>query len=346
MCTSVSRSLCTYTVTLSIEFQNNSGLNAAQFQTLVDGWETAIEDMWNGPRGYQDFGCCRVRFNVVTRIGSGTANFHQINIVAGPQTSFVNQLGPGCTGGRWDALDIGNVAAHESGHLLGPPDEYDYNGPGNGYQNLNPQPAGQPQSIMAQTWDNVAALQSHIDGIMNGLNVKCPWWCCILKWFYRLLTAQKVVVTEAKNIITTQTMDIPDRLAARDMPAEKLIALIESGKPDAMSVGTDGLIEQGIANQDYLIALLQNDNPLARWGAVMALSHIESVEAGETLSGALADANISVRLTAAHGLMNRGDNAGAAVLKQALDSDEILYGHPPILASERARQILSMMEGK
>ena len=344
MCTSVSRSLCTYTVTLNIEFQNNSGLNANQFQTLVDGWETAIEDMWNGPRGYQDYGCCCVRFNVVTQIGSGTANFHQINTVAGPQTSFVNQLGPGCTGGRWDAQDTGNVAAHEAGHLLGPPDEYDYNGPGNSYQNLNPQPAGQPQSIMAQTWGTVAALQSHIDAIMSGLDVKCPWWCCILKWFYSLLTAQKAVVTEATAIMTTQPPNIPDRLAARNMPAEKLIALIESGNPDAMAVATDSLIEQGIANQDYLIGILQKDNSLARWGAVMALSHIKSAEAGATLTAALEDENVSVRLTAAHGLMNRGDHAGAEVFKQALDSDEVLYGHPPMLASDRARQILTMME--
>jgi hypothetical protein len=186
MATTVTRRGCTLTVTIGLEFQNNTGRsNAVQFQNLVDGWETAIENLWNGPQGHQHYQCCRVRFNVMARIGAGTANFHQVEVVAGPQTSR-SGIGPASRQAAWDDRDTGNVAAHETGHLMGLADEYDYGGPGGAYRNLNPQPAGQPQSIMAQTWGNAAALQSHIDAILWGLNAHCPWWCCLWYIFHRI----------------------------------------------------------------------------------------------------------------------------------------------------------------
>lgn len=185
MSTTASRSGCEITVVVQIEFQNSTGrLNDQQFQNLIDGWEQSIEDLWNGPQGHQRYGCCTVRFDVVTRVGSGTDGYHQIDVVAGPQTSRAG-LGPGSVGGQWDDQDNGNVAAHETGHLMGLDDEYDYGGADGAYRNLNPQPDGQPQSIMAQTWGNVAALQEHIDEIIGNLDVECPWWCCIffpIRW--------------------------------------------------------------------------------------------------------------------------------------------------------------------
>lgn len=186
MATTATRSGCGSTVIIRIEFQNSTGrLTNAQFQTLINGWEMAIENLWNGPRGHQHYRCCIVRFNVITRIGRGAAGFHRINVVAGPQTSTAG-LGPGSAAGTWDDQDTGNVVAHETGHLMGLSDEYDYGGSGGSYRNLNPQPAGQPQSIMAQTWGNVAALQEHIDAIMRGLAVRYPWWCCLFYTFHRL----------------------------------------------------------------------------------------------------------------------------------------------------------------
>jgi hypothetical protein len=184
MSTVLNRRGCTLTVTIQLEFQNNTGLNAGQFQNLVNGWELAIENLWNGPHGHQHYQCCLVLFDIVTRIGVGTPNFHQVNVVTGPQTSR-SSLGPASGSATWDDQDTGNVAAHETGHLMGLGDEYDYGGPGGSYRNLNPQPAGQPQSIMAQTWGTVAALQSHIDGILQRLNAQCSWWCCIWYIFHR-----------------------------------------------------------------------------------------------------------------------------------------------------------------
>ena len=185
MATTLTRSGCTLTVTLHIECLNSTGrLNAADFQTLVNGWRTGIETLWNGPLGHQHYGCCRVRFVVDARIGSGTAGYHQVTVHAGPRTSS-SAIGPGSGGANWDDLDTGNVAAHESGHLMGLRDEYDYGGPNGAYRNLNPQPAGQPQSIMAQTSGSVAALQSHIDAILRGLGAHCPWYCCLFIPFER-----------------------------------------------------------------------------------------------------------------------------------------------------------------
>lgn len=186
MATTAKRKGCKITVILKIEF---FGPNASQ--NLIDGWETDIQDIWNG----REYKCCPVNFNVITRLRAAgdpaTSGFHQIEIVAGPQTSYVTSLGPDSTSGRWDSLDTGEVAAHESGHLMGLEDEYSYDSNGN-YVNENPQPTD-PQSIMAQTWGTVDALQEHIDEVIRKTT---SWWkrlwygvlcrfCCIwkiLKW--------------------------------------------------------------------------------------------------------------------------------------------------------------------
>lgn len=352
MCTSLSRRGCRFTVTLRIEFENNSGLGAGAFQALVDGWESDIDGMWNGPTGSQTFRCCTVTFNVITRVGADTANFHQIEVVGGPQTSFVNSLGPGCSGGRWDALDTGNVAAHESGHLLGLPDEYDYNGPGGSYQNLNPQPTD-PQSIMAQTWGSVAALQEHIDAILSGLGARCPWWCCILRWLRRWID----ILFGRRSLKRTVDHRIVDELREWDMghsqaeqleglPSQEVLQAVTDGRPHTLAMAVHVLAERGRDEVPQLVQALENDDVRVRWVAAAALGEIGDETAVRDLTGALRDENASVRVQAAASLVSLGSREGIPTLIQELTNTDVFIGHPPVRIADHADQVLQAISGE
>lgn len=345
MCTSLSQRWCAFTVGLRNEFSNSAGLTASAFGTMVSGWENATQDMWNGPLGHQHFRCCTVSFEVSSRTGSGSANFHQIDVVAGPQTSFVNALGPGCTGGRWDAMDTGNVVAHESGHLLGLPDEYDYNGPGNTYQNLNPQPAGQPQSIMAQTWGDVAALQSHIDAILKGLNAHCPWWCCLLWPFHRLtdwirallplpllLRAPVRFPEEEEPMVETPKRSVKDA-----------IATVRDGRPSSLMEAVQVLTDAPPEATEAIAQAARDDNPLVRW---VAVSSADARTDDQILTGALEDPDLRIRVAAAVRLVSQGRTEGIPTLLDALTSNQVAFGHPPELLADVANQALETLAGE
>lgn len=344
MCTSLTRRLCAFTVALRVEFQNNSGSAAAAFSALVGGWGSATEDMFNGPRGHQHFGCCTVTFDVNTRVGSGTANYHQINVVAGPQTSFVNALGPGCTGGRWDALDTPVVAAHESGHLFGLPDEYDYNGPGNSYQNLNPQPAGQPQSIMAQTWGDVAVLQSHIDAIMNGLNADCPWYCCLLWPFHRLLDLFRLIL-RFPLFISAEPV-VPDKelpmAPVPELSVRDAIERVRDGRPASLMDAVRVLTAAGPDAAADITAAAGDDHPLVRWVAVASADRLDE---DQLVTAALDDDDLRVRVAAGVRLVRRGSRDGVPALLDALTSNQVAIGHPPELLADVAEQALRVLAG-
>lgn len=345
MCTSLSRRWCSFTVALNTEFQNSAGLPAGSFSTMVSGWESATEEMWNGPHGHQHFRCCTVLFAVTSRVGSGTANFHQINVVGGPQTSFVNALGPGCTGGRWDDLDTGNVVAHESGHLLGLPDEYDYNGPGNTYQNLNPQPEGQPQSIMAQTWGDVAALQSHIDAIMNGLGAGCRWWCCFL-WPFHWFTDLIRVVLPLPLLLRAPLPFPEEELPMAESVERSVHDAIESvrdGRPASLVEAARILADAGPKAADVIAHAARDDHPLVRW---VAVTGADALQDDQVVTAALEDPDLRVRVAAAVVLARRGRREGIPALLDALTSNQVALGHPPELLADVAQQALEVLAGE
>ncbi len=167
--------------------------------SLANTWKNGIESVWNGPNGYRKFGCYKVKFNADIKVNTTgatpEASRDQIKVVSIHPTqthtssTVLGRPNDGSTNGEWDNQDTGNVAAHETGHLMGLDDEYTYDASGN-YVNTNPQ-VTDPQSIMAQTWGNVSALQSHINAIMKNAGISVP-------------ATMTVVPASATNIIGTE----------------------------------------------------------------------------------------------------------------------------------------------
>lgn len=345
MCTSLRRRFCGFTVELSVEYRNSASMDASAFATMVTGWRQAFVQLWDGPHGHQHYRCSTVRFSMTTRVGSGTASFHQVNVVAGPQTSFVNQLGPACTGGRWDSLDTGAVVAHESGHLLGLPDEYDYGGPGGSYRNLNPQPAGQPQSLMAQTWGSVAVLQSHVDTTMQLLDARRPWWCCILWPLHRLrdiLALRAVSVHRLPRELAVSMEGVPD---FSKLTARQVLDRMEGGRPDVLAAGLERLRTIGPEDPAALFDGLTSSSPLVRWAAATALGDVRPDGMVERLIETLDDGDVRVRVAAVQSLARSGRDDGVPALLDALTSNQVMIGHPPVLVADHAAQLLEQITG-
>lgn len=199
--TVVSRSNCDITITVFLAFAFGDDASWANAQQLVNIWVAGMLAVWNEPDFTYGLCDCPVHFEVDVKIVpkgqncmdvsqgkvQGLGGYHCIDVVNQPRNGRGNvadahEVPPDGSWngyGTWTTGTTGMNAAHEVGHLMGLGDEYHYgdtdgDGQGDTYVNDNPQPAGQAQSIMAQTWGAVAALQSHIDEIVGDAGVDCP----------------------------------------------------------------------------------------------------------------------------------------------------------------------------
>lgn len=204
---------CDITVTTYLAFSFHDDAAWMNARQLGKVWTEETLKVWNDP-GFTYGDCkCPVHFEIVAKSlprgevckpdASGKAKqpgWHCIDVVSGrerdPQVGWepVNERGNIADAtqtsgtypsgfGEWTVWASGADAAHEFGHLMGLADEYEYedtdgDGQGDTYKNNNPQDSGSPQSIMAQTWGEYAALQEHIDKIMGDAGITCPDKCC------------------------------------------------------------------------------------------------------------------------------------------------------------------------
>ncbi len=330
MATTVQRSNCDITVTIKIQFHDNTGLPADQIRRLIAGWVLVATTYLNGPRRKRRWRCCTVVFKIDTLIdGAARAGYHQIDLVhdrTGNHTSHVDELAgnpPRDIHGEWDDADLSTVACHEIGHLIGLADEY-VNTPG-GSVNTNPKPGSSPQSIMGQTDGAVQFLQEHVDRCMEALGATCPPECC---------------PEHHEHPPAPPPPPPPPKEPPPKEPA-KLLKWAETASPLDQARAVKSLAAP--ASLKALRAGLRAERPLARLIAVQAVAALAdspgAIDPGKELRRSLGDPSPMVRLSAARALAGIESRA-AAVLIGFLLCDSGAVGHPPLLAAEAAHRAL------
>ena len=181
-------SQCNYNIQVSIAFDfEDSIINT---ETLINTWHKGMSEIWNDPDASKNFtiGCnANFDFNLIEVAQDKKCldypDYHCIKIVASEyngrgNTADATLVLPNTdknSWGEWSSRVNEYQAAHEAGHMMGLGEDYHYdliNGE-ELWVNDNYQSSG-PQSIMAQTWDDVAALSEHTYQIIEQAGFELP----------------------------------------------------------------------------------------------------------------------------------------------------------------------------
>jgi len=111
-------------IDVRIQLDPDAGVSATTLDSLRSTWQAGIEGTWNSPAHTPGgtptpWKCARageVPCRVSVKVHWVTSAPHHI--------VSVHAAGGGTNESDWYAVDPGNVAAHEFGHMLGLPDEY------------------------------------------------------------------------------------------------------------------------------------------------------------------------------------------------------------------------------
>ncbi len=351
------RAQCRFRARNSIRFEPiGLQLTAAEFDSLLKAWDERTLEIWNGGAGPQHWRDCFLTFWSDWQAGASTAGYHLIQVQGGDPFAAQTWFGPASTTGVWHATATGGtVAAHEVGHLMGLGE--DYTNVGGVYTNTNPQPEGMPQSIMAQTWGEVAALPEHLDAILAKFDARCPEHCMrsflkvlkdllIPERFRRAILRSGVPVRPPGHPPGPGPLPLPPPNPLEGQAMDALFAAIETGRPDTMAQAIDALVGLGADAVPALLDNLRHAHPLRRWACATALGRIADPSALHGLHAALDDPHGAVRLAAAVSLLQLRDARGVPVLLEALHSEEVMLGRPPRLAREYAHIALRHFTGK
>lgn len=181
---------CHYQIMVKIvfNFKDESAQEKADF--LLQKWAGGMDRVWNGNYGSKKFGDnCRVDYSFeLIKMADGNScrdypDYHCINVVSAEfnqrgnvaDAAMVMANSQQNSWGEWTENLSGINAAHEVGHMMGLGEEYHYEMINNERKwfNDNYKETG-PQSIMAQTWGEVAAFSEHAFQIMSQAGFESP----------------------------------------------------------------------------------------------------------------------------------------------------------------------------
>jgi HEAT repeat protein len=135
-----------------------------------------------------------------------------------------------------------------------------------------------------------------------------------------------------------------ERLAdIEGMSTEEILSRMEGGSPDVLAAGLEVLRVRAAENRDELVVALRHESPIRRWAAATSLGAVRDTR--RELTETLGDGDVRVRVAAAQSLARLDSREGVPVLIEALTSNQVMLGHPPVLVADYAAQVLEFITG-